>query len=590
MPFAAPGFVPDTPAAGDLAARITQVVIDDLTGTGLFREIPASAHIGKIGNFDAPVAFADWKAINAQALITGAVGLKGDKAQVRFRLWDVFAQAGLGEGLQFEGSTGSWRRLAHKVADAVYSRLTGESGYFDSKVAYIAASGPKEARRKQLAIMDYDGANPVMLTNGDALVLTPRLSPDARRVLYTSYEQGAPKVMMMQAGGGSKTVIDDTSGMTFAPRFSPDGKRAVFSKSAGTGSNLYVTDLGGRGDTQLTRGSSIDTGPAFSPDGNQIVFESDRSGEQQNLCHAGFGRRAQPDQLRRRALRDAGLVAAGRHDRLHQDRRRAVLHRRDACRRIGREAPDRQLPRRGSDLGAERTGADVLPRDARRRWRAAALFGGHHRAEPEKGSDGGLCLRSILVGAAELREKPETSRKRGRTVKTKVKIGALLGLVFLVAGCAGGGDVTVPGDMGFGGTEGSLGGAGGFGASDAIGGGTLPGSTISDRVHFTVDQTTLDAQAIGILDAQVGWLKQNASAPILIEGHADERGTSEYNMALGSSRASAVRNYMVSQGIPDGRISIITYGRERPIATCADESCFAQNRRAVTVVTSGAGA
>ncbi len=281
MPFAAPGFVPDSPAAGDLAARITQVVIDDLTGTGLFREIPASAHIGKIGNFDAPVAFADWKAINAQALITGAVGLKGDKAQVRFRLWDVFAQAGLGEGLQFEGNAGSWRRLAHKVADAVYSRLTGESGYFDSKVAYIAASGPKEARRKQLAIMDYDGANPVMLTNGDALVLTPRLSPDARRVLYTSYEQGAPKVMLMQAGGGSKTVIDDTSGMTFAPRFSPDGKRAVFSKSAGTGSNLYVTDLDGRGETQLTRGSSIDTGPAFSPDGNQIVFESDRSGEQQ---------------------------------------------------------------------------------------------------------------------------------------------------------------------------------------------------------------------------------------------------------------------------------------------------------------------
>ncbi len=175
-------------------------------------------------------------------------------------------------------------------------------------------------------------------------------------------------------------------------------------------------------------------------------------------------------------------------------------------------------------------------------------------------------------------------------MKTKVKIGALLGLAFLVAGCAGGSDVTVPGDAGFGGTEGSLGGAGGFGASDAIGGGTLPGSTISDRVHFTVDQTTLNAQAISILDAQVGWLKQNASAPILIEGHADERGTSEYNMALGSSRASAVRNYMVSQGIPDGRISIITYGRERPIATCADESCFAQNRRAVTVVTSGAGA
>jgi TolB protein len=293
MPFAAPGFVPDSGAASDLAARITQVVIDDLTGTGLFREIPSSAHIARVASFDAPVPFADWKAINAQALVTGAVGVTGDRARVRFRLWDVFAEAPLGEGLQFEGSTASWRRLAHKVADQVYSRLTGESGYFDSRVAFIAASGPKETRRKQLAIMDYDGANPVMLTDGAALVLTPRLSPDARRVLYTSYEQGAPKVMMMEAGGGRRTVIDDTSGMTFAPRFSPDGQRAVFSMSVGTGSDIFVTDLGGRGHTQLTRTSSIDTAPAFSPDGNRIVFESDRGGTQQIYMMSAAGGEAQ---------------------------------------------------------------------------------------------------------------------------------------------------------------------------------------------------------------------------------------------------------------------------------------------------------
>ena len=120
-------------------------------------------------------------------------------------------------------------------------------------------------------------------------------------------------------------------------------------------------------------------------------------------------------------------------------------------------------------------------------------------------------------------------------------------------------------------------------------GGTLPGSSVSDRVLFAVDQTTLSPEAIGILNAQIGWLTQNPTAPILIEGHADERGTGEYNMALGSSRASAVRNYMVSQGIPDSRISIITYGRERPVATCDDEGCWSQNRRAVTVVTGGAG-
>jgi peptidoglycan-associated lipoprotein len=171
------------------------------------------------------------------------------------------------------------------------------------------------------------------------------------------------------------------------------------------------------------------------------------------------------------------------------------------------------------------------------------------------------------------------------------KTWGLLALVLLAAACSRtpGFDSASAGGGGFNGTEGSLDpyGAGGVGGA---GGGTLPGSTVSDRVLFTVDQTTLSPEAIGILNAQVGWLTQNPGAPVLIEGHADERGTSEYNMALGSSRASAVRNYMVSQGIPDSRISIITYGRERPVATCPDESCWSQNRRAVTVVTGGTGA
>jgi peptidoglycan-associated lipoprotein len=170
----------------------------------------------------------------------------------------------------------------------------------------------------------------------------------------------------------------------------------------------------------------------------------------------------------------------------------------------------------------------------------------------------------------------------------KVTTGALLAMALLAGACARTSDETVPyGSGGFSGTDGTV---GGLGAGAAIGGGTLPGSSISDRVLFTVDQSTLNGDAIGILNAQVGWLNANPTTPILIEGHADERGTGEYNMALGSSRASAVRNYMVSQGIPDSRISIITYGRERPVATCPDESCFAQNRRAVTVVTGGAGA
>jgi peptidoglycan-associated lipoprotein len=164
---------------------------------------------------------------------------------------------------------------------------------------------------------------------------------------------------------------------------------------------------------------------------------------------------------------------------------------------------------------------------------------------------------------------------------------ALLAMALLASACARMGDETVPYGEGFSGDPNTLGGAM---AGAVAGGGTLPGSSVSDRVLFSVDQATLSPEAIGILNAQIGWLTQNPGAPVLIEGHADERGTTEYNLALGSSRASAVRNYMVSQGIPDSRISIITYGRERPVATCPDESCFAQNRRAVTVVTGGAGA
>lgn len=172
-------------------------------------------------------------------------------------------------------------------------------------------------------------------------------------------------------------------------------------------------------------------------------------------------------------------------------------------------------------------------------------------------------------------------------------IGALLAVALITSACNRMGDEGVPyGSDGFSGTEGTIGGLGtdGIGTGALPGGGVLPGSQISDRVLFTVDQSTLNPDAIGILNAQIGWLNANPTLPILIEGHADERGTGEYNMALGSARASAVRNYMVSQGISDTRISIITYGRERPVATCPEESCFAQNRRAVTVVTGGAGA
>jgi len=281
MPFAAPVFVADAPGAADLAARITQVMVDDLVGTGLFREIPRDAHLGRVGNFDAPVQFADWRAINAQALVTGAVGLSGDQVSARFRLWDVFAQAPLGEGLQFDGAQATWRRLAHKVADAVYSRLTGEGGYFDSRVAFVSESGPKATRIKRIAMMDYDGANPVTLTDGASLVLGPSLSRTARQILFTGYNTGKPAVYLIGSSGAGRRAIASTGEISLAGGFAPNEAQALLSVSRGGASNIYLADLGSGQARALTQTSAIDTSPSFSPDGGQIVYESDQGGTQQ---------------------------------------------------------------------------------------------------------------------------------------------------------------------------------------------------------------------------------------------------------------------------------------------------------------------
>ena len=282
LPFAAPNFIAESDGAGDVANAITRVVAEDLIGTGLFREIPQNAFISPVTSFDAPVAYADWKAINAQALITGAVSSGGGKIAVKFRLFDVFSGQPLGEGLQFAGTENDWRRMAHKVADQIYGRITGEGPYFDSRVVYVSESGPKNARQKRLAIMDYDGANVQYLTDSSTIVIAPRFSPDGNRILYTSFETGFPRIRLMDINSVASQPLADLQGnMTFAPRFSPDGGSVIFSLEQGGNTDLYAMGLGGGRTVQLTNSPAIETAPSFSPDGNQIVFESDRSGTQQ---------------------------------------------------------------------------------------------------------------------------------------------------------------------------------------------------------------------------------------------------------------------------------------------------------------------
>ncbi len=291
LPFALPVFEAETGDAGGLAAQISQVVSADLSGTGLFREIPPEAFISQISSFAAPVQYADWKAINAQALITGAVSVQGNQLSVKFRLYDVFSGAELGDGLQFTGTTEGWRRMGHKVADAVYSRITGEGGYFDSRVVYVSETGSKDARQKRLAIMDYDGANVQYLTDSSAIVLAPRFSPDGGRVLYTSYETGFPRIYVLDVGSVQRRALESQEGtMSFAPRFAPDGQTIVFSLSQGGNTDIWAMNIGGGGAARLTSAPSIETAPSFSPDGSQIVFESDRSGSQQlYIMPAGGG-------------------------------------------------------------------------------------------------------------------------------------------------------------------------------------------------------------------------------------------------------------------------------------------------------------
>jgi TolB protein len=291
LPFAVPSFQPETGGSEQVASDISRLIAQDLANTGLFREVPSSAFISQVSSFTAPVAYADWRAINAQALITGAVSVSGNQLIVKFRLYDVFSGAELGAGQQLAGTVDGWRRMAHKVADQVYSRITGEGGYFDSRVVFVSETGPKDNRARRLAIMDFDGANIQYLTDSSALVLGPRFSPTGDRVLFTSYASGGPAVNILQVAAPAAQRVATANGETaLAASFSPDGRRMVYSVASGGNSDLWITDLSTGQHMQLTNAPSIETSPSFSPDGSQIVFESDRSGTQQiYIMSAGGG-------------------------------------------------------------------------------------------------------------------------------------------------------------------------------------------------------------------------------------------------------------------------------------------------------------
>ena len=288
LPIAVPAFAAIAEAATDagstteLGTRVAKVIADDLKSSGLFRPIDPAAYTTTVALPDVTrPQFANWRTVAAQALVTGTVTANPDGGvTLGCYAYDVFSAEELARQ-GFVTTAAGWRRAAHKCADLVYARLTGETGYFDSRIVYVSETGAKTRRIKRLAVMDQDGAGHRFLTTGQNLVLTPRFAPNQQTITYMSFEGNRPRVWLYTLGSGRQQAIGDFPNMSFAPRFSPDGSNLIFSMSVGGNTDVFRLDIASRKLTRLTTQPGIDTAPSYSPDGSRIVFESDRGGSQQ---------------------------------------------------------------------------------------------------------------------------------------------------------------------------------------------------------------------------------------------------------------------------------------------------------------------
>ncbi|MGD0024927.1 MAG: Tol-Pal system beta propeller repeat protein TolB [Xanthobacteraceae bacterium] len=293
LPIAVPDFIAGAAGDVDTARGVTQIITANLQRCGLFAPIDPAAFIEKIASVDTVPRFADWRTINTQALVTGRITRQNDgRLNAEFRLWDVVTGNQL-DGQQYFTTPDNWRRIGHIISDDVYEKLTGEKGYFDSRVVFVDETGPKERRIKRLAIMDQDGANVRYLTRGEELVLTPRFSPSTQEITYMAYGQGDPRVYLLNIETGQREIVGNFPGMSFSPRFSPDGQHVIMSLQEGSNSNIFVMDLRSKATTRLTDTQAIDTAPSYAPDGSQICFESDRGGHPQIYIMAAAGGPAQ---------------------------------------------------------------------------------------------------------------------------------------------------------------------------------------------------------------------------------------------------------------------------------------------------------
>ena len=264
---------------GEFGPKVGAIIAANLARSGYFT-IVEHDRFPERPSFDAAPNFGAWRGTGAQGLVTGRVTGSG-RLRAEFRLWDIVAGQQL-VGQSYGTDAASWRRLGHIISDATYSKITGVGGYFDTRIAFVDESGPKERRRKRLAVMDQDGANVRYLTAGDSSVVSPRYSPVTQDIAFMSQPSGQqPRVQIINLETGSRRVVGEFEDMSSSPRFSPDGRRLLIALQEGGNSNIYAVDLASKGTTRLTNSSAIDTSPSYSPDGNQVIFESDRGGKQQ---------------------------------------------------------------------------------------------------------------------------------------------------------------------------------------------------------------------------------------------------------------------------------------------------------------------
>ena len=281
VPIAVPDFLGQDPETRQLGMQIADVIRSDLESSALFRLLDPASFLETQTDIDYEPTFADWRVIRADALASGRIVRDGpDKIRVEFRLWDIFAGRQL-QGIRFSTATENWRRTAHKASDAIFKALTGEDGYFDSRIVFVDQRGSKTNRQKRLAIMDQDGFNPQYLLGGSDLVISPQFDPSSQTITFMSYETLPPQVYILDIETGRRELLGSFPGMTFAPRFSPDGDNLIMSMEQRGNVDIYVMDLLTRSTQRLTTDAGIDVSASFSPDGHRIVFQSDRGGTPQ---------------------------------------------------------------------------------------------------------------------------------------------------------------------------------------------------------------------------------------------------------------------------------------------------------------------